>query len=856
MADPADEEVRRRAEEGRSGHGRQTPPPPPPPQDGVQDDPLDNALDGLVDDPLSQQQDEGVSEQLTEEERQAAAEREANRLAQEHRRRQEREFRQQQLRERERYHPRPGQSHTAQDASRGANFSTPGTPHGAGATGAPPPYDYNVMHSTPRGDNVPPHRGPRYNNTLFVPSQTALSGIQGNPFAFQDLSSTYYWTDQRGDGGHPQLNIIPPAPRLYPQVPTAPPPAGGQPGLAQLMHQMSMGPPGAERFPSRETPVFYTDARTPMPPRQRPQFTDYANSHRMLAPDHNPWTGRVPPDARRWSTTYENYDGSLAPSHSTRPPPSIHYGPSQGYSDDNYVGDLLFDHQEETQGDLQPSSIPAIDNNAPPSTQPAGPPASAASSVAVVAAQGAVSSNQPPAGSAAPPASVAAPPRTGGIIVNRPPAASAAALPAMRQVRAGDGTSLSQAQLAAAYHAMQQRAPIMAPQAQPTRYYNHTPAYGNMGYYYPQPQAYPGHVDPGYYQGYEGQPYYDGAAYQPSREPIRPSRRFPTPRPPLPPTPGAHSQYDLAPDNPPPAARGQDYAPRLRAELWNADPLDVPAIHVADYLAGHFQSLRPDWGKDLHSFVGHFSKPGNVWKDYCGTTGQTLREWKIIFEDTANILCIPKILWAMGARLRMTGAARKKLTQEDPSSYWSYNEMCRRLADEFDRTARPALLAALHNKKQKQNEPVGAYCARVMDAFLQAYPEQGILDMPAMQSTLASQVITGALPELQAMLGMDMFTYQTFSDAKAALTTAKMTYDHMTGVPLSPRGRPLARVTPQGAAAPTSRSPSSERTGPTRGILNLPKQVRFNPNPRINALQTKEEDNQQLTRKEIEDYWL
>ena len=352
-------------------------------------------LDGLVDDPPSQQQDEGAPEQLTAEERQAAAEREAARLAQENRRRQEREFRQQQLRERERYHPRQGQSYSAQDASRGANFSTPGTPHGAGATNTSQQYDYNVMHSTPRGDNVPPHRGPQYNNTLFVPSQTALSGIQRNPFAFQDLSSTYYWTDQRGDGGQPQLNIIPPAPRLYPQVPTAPPASGVQPGLAQMMHQMSMGPPGAERFPARETPVFYTDARTPMPPRQRPQFPDYANSHRMLAPDHNPWTGRAPPDARRWSTTYENYDGSLAPSHSTRPPPSIHYGPSQGYSDDNYLGDLLFDPQEETQEDTQASRVPAIDNNAPPSTQPAGPPASAAPPATVVAAQGAAYQTNP-----------------------------------------------------------------------------------------------------------------------------------------------------------------------------------------------------------------------------------------------------------------------------------------------------------------------------------------------------------------------------------------------------------------------------------------------------------------------------
>ena len=103
------------------------------------------------------------------------------------------------------------------------------------------------------------------------------------------------------------------------------------------------------------------------------------------------------------------------------------------------------------------------------------------------------------------------------------------------------------------------------------------------------------------------------------------------------------------------------------------------------------------------------------------------------------------------------------------------------------------------------------------------------------------------------MLGMDMFTYQTFSDAKAALTTAKMTYDHMTGAPVLPRGRPLARVAPQGAAASASRSPSSERSGPPKGILALPKQVRFNPNPRINALQTKDEDGQHLTRKEIED---
>ena len=528
----------------------------------------------------------------------------------------------------------------------------------------------------------------------------------------------------------PQLNIVPPAPRLYPQVPTAPPPPGAQPGLSQMMHQMSMGPHhGAERYPSRETPVYYTDARTPMPPRQRPQFPDYANSHRMLAPDHNPWMGMAPPDARRWSTTYENYDGSLAPSQSTRPPPSIHYGPSQGYCDDNYVGDPLFDPPEEMREDPQASRIPAADNTVQPaamlpSTQPAGPPVSAAPPATVAAAQGAPLSNQPPAGGAAPPASVAVAPRTGGTVANRPPAASAASLPAPRQVRVGDGASMSQAQLAAAYYAMQQRAPIMASQAQPSRYYNYPPAYGYMGHH-SLPPGYTSHPDPYYYYGYDWQPYRDRNPYYPQMEPPLTPRRPLTPRPSMPPTPGAPSQFDYAPDNPPPAARGQDYAPRLRAELWNADPLDVPAIHVADYLAGHFQSLRPQWGKDLHNYVGHFSKPGNVWKDYCGTTGQTLREWKIIFEDTANILCIPKILWAMGARLRMTGAARKKLTQEDPSSYWSYNEMCRRLADEFDRTARPALLAALHSKKQKPNEPVGAYCARVMDAFLQAYPEKG-----------------------------------------------------------------------------------------------------------------------------------
>ena len=104
---------------------------------------------------------------------------------------------------------------------------------------------------------------------------------------------------------------------------------------------------------------------------------------------------------------------------------------------------------------------------------------------------------------------------------------------------------------------------------------------------------------------------------------------------------------------------------------------------------------------------------------------------------------------------------------------------------------------------------------------------------------------------------MDIFAHQTYSDVKAALTTAKITYDHLNGVPGSPRGRPIARTATRGEIAPVSRSPSSEKAVTPRGILNLPKQVRFNmTNPRVNALQANGDpkgDNQPLTRKEIEE---
>jgi len=200
----------------------------------------------------------------------------------------------------------------------------------------------------------------------------------------------------------------------------------------------------------------------------------------------------------------------------------------------------------------------------------------------------------------------------------------------------------------------------------------------------------------------------------------------------------------------------------------------------------------------------------NKWEEYTGIDNRSsLRTWKAGFEETARLLMLPEILWGTGARLQIHGPARKFLIQNDPKEDWSYNEMCLQLADEFDKCPKSALIARFDSLQQRETESLGSYASRLYDAFLQAYPEEGAAEAPFMQATLASRLRTGARRELSQMLGIEMFTYNTFPEMKAALMKADQAIRYLDGGPPA-RGRPH------------SRSPSAEQPKARPGILHRP----------------------------------
>ena len=277
--------------------------------------------------------------------------------------------------------------------------------------------------------------------------------------------------------------------------------------------------------------------------------------------------------------------------------------------------------------------------------------------------------------------------------------------------------------------------------------------------------------------------------------------------------------------------------------LLSLDPLDVPVRSVKLYIQ-HSSSLRHlRSNEEYQNHMSLFARQ-NKWEEYTGTESKvSLRQWKVTFEETARLLMLPKILWGTGARLQVKGQARQSLSREDPEQDWSYNEMCRRLAVTFDYSPRPALIRRWKEFSQGPKTSVMNYCAKSYDLFVQAFPESSVVSQPHMQDFLASGMIDNALPEIRQMLGMELFTPQTFTEAKDAMVKAEQVLRFNAGIPPA-RGKASSRSSSmeslhEATSRTTSPAPPYSPSIRSDRPKTPTKSVTFN-TPRTRALQTAE----------------
>ena len=281
-------------------------------------------------------------------------------------------------------------------------------------------------------------------------------------------------------------------------------------------------------------------------------------------------------------------------------------------------------------------------------------------------------------------------------------------------------------------------------------------------------------------------------------------------------------------------------------------PLDVPVNKVPHYIAASpsHRNLRKRAAYQHH--VALFAKQ-NKWEEYTGVDPRMpLHLWKAMFEETAGLLMLPQILWGTGARLQVRGPAKRKLIQEDPREEWSYNVMCEKLADEFDRISESALFAKCERISQMPNESVGSYAARMYEAHSNYFSRIGGQNTPLFHSFIATRLQTKALPELRRIIGKDLFSYRTYEDMKYALQQAEQVYKELEGIP-PVRGRVMGRPMDAGGDSSGSTRPSTPTSSIAPGILPLSvrrptpprKTVTFN-TPSINALDTEPPEEEEL----------